>query len=118
LLTDFSFTLPQARGALAHAAAGGNAYLLSVGPVPGAPAVHGTELYGIVGQTHPGASAVQIARDTFVRDALLTLAEGNTGGLWPPVSARPTTQGIGDRPTDATAHAVDVIRLFEGIERP
>ncbi|MFP3599945.1 hypothetical protein, partial [Chryseobacterium sp. SIMBA_029] len=62
LLTDFSFTLPQARGALAHAAAGGNAHLIAVGPVEGAPAVHGTEMYGIVGQKRPGASDEQIVR--------------------------------------------------------
>jgi len=65
LLTDFSFTLPQVRGALAHAAAGGNAHLLSVGPVEGAPAVHGTEMYGIVGQTRADATDEQITRDTF-----------------------------------------------------
>ena len=68
LLTDFSFTLPHVRAALAHAAAGGNAYLLSIGPVEGAHAVHGTEMYGIVGQVRPGQSDEQTARDTFVRE--------------------------------------------------
>ena len=118
LLTDFSFTLPQARGALAHAAAGGNAHLLSVGAVEGAEAVHGTELYGIVGQKRPGASEEQIVRDTFVRDTLLTLAEGNTDSLWDAVTTQPTTHGIGDQPTNPTTHALDVLHTFEGIERP
>ncbi|MCZ4499145.1 MAG: carboxylesterase/lipase family protein [Marmoricola sp.] len=118
LLTDFSFTLPQVRGALAHAAAGGNAHLLSVGPVEGAPAVHGTEMYGIVGQTQPGASNEQITRDTFVRDALLTLASGRTDELWASVSEKPVTKGIGNTPHDPTAHAIEVLHTFEGVERP
>ena len=37
LLTDYIYTLPAARGALAHAAAGGNARLLAIGPAEGAP---------------------------------------------------------------------------------
>jgi para-nitrobenzyl esterase len=118
LLTDLSFTLPQVRGALAHAAAGGNAHLLSVGPVEGAHAVHGTEMYGIVGQTRPGASDEQIVRDTFVRDALLALALGDAEALWEPVTAVPTTQGIGDMPCDATTHAGNVLEIFSGIDRP
>jgi para-nitrobenzyl esterase len=118
LLTDYSFTLPQARGALAHAAAGGSAHLLSVGPVEGAEAVHGTEMYGIVGQVRPGASDEQILRDTFVRDALLTLASGNTDQLWEPVTTIPTTKSIGGMPYDATAHATTVLEIFKGIDRP
>ncbi|MGE7472041.1 carboxylesterase family protein [Bosea sp. NPDC003192] len=118
LLTDFSFTLPHVRAALAHAAAGGNAHLLSIGPSEGAHAVHGTEMYGIVGQERPGASEEQIARDTFVRDSLLDLAEGNRDRLWSAVTAEPTTKGIGDMPYEATAHAVEVLKTFEGIERP
>lgn len=117
LLTDFSFTLPQARGALAHAAAGGSAYLLSVGPVEGAPALHGTEMYGIVGQERPGASEEQIIRDTFVRDTLLSVAEGSIDDIWDAVTAEPTTKGIGNPPYDPTAHAVHVLNTFDGIER-
>ncbi|WP_165070497.1 carboxylesterase family protein [Marisediminicola senii] len=118
LLTDFSFTLPQTRGALAHAAAGGNAHLLSIGPVGGAPAVHGTELYGIVGQTRPGATASQKTRDTFVRDALLALASGDSDALWEPVTTSPTVMEIGETPYDATAHATKVLETFGGIDRP
>lgn len=118
LLTDFSFTLPQTRGALAHAAAGGNAYLLSIGPVEGAHAVHGTEMYGIVGQQRAGASEEQILRDTLVRDSLLALATGHTDQLWEPVTTVPTTKGIGDMPYDATAHAEEVLETFLGIDRP
>lgn len=118
LLTDFSFTLPQTRGAIAHAAAGGTAHLLCVGPVEGAHAVHGTEMYGIVGQTRPGASDEQIARDTFVRDALLALASGDQSGLWKAVTDVPLTQGIGNPPYDPTTHARDVLQTFDGIARP
>jgi para-nitrobenzyl esterase len=118
LLTDFSFTLPQVRGALAHAAAGGTAYRLSIGSVEGAHAVHGTEMYGIVGRQRPDQTEEQAKRDTFVRDTLLTLAEGNTDSLWAPVTTQPNTHGIGDQPTDPTAHAVDVLRIFDGIDRP
>jgi para-nitrobenzyl esterase len=118
LLTNLSFTLPQVRGALAHAAAGGNAHLLSVGPADGNPAVHGTEMYGIVGQSKPGASDEQIVRDTFVRDSLLTLAEGNADALWDKVTTEPTTKGIGNPPYDPTTHAVEVLKAFDGIARP
>jgi para-nitrobenzyl esterase len=118
LLTDFSFTLPQVRAALAHAAAGGNAHLLLVGAVEGAHAVHGTEMYGIVGQERPGASKEQIVRDTFVRDTVLALAEGSIDDIWTAVTTEPITHGIGNPPYDPTAHAADVLRTFEGIERP
>ncbi|MBT2588446.1 hypothetical protein [Arthrobacter sp. ISL-95] len=91
LLTDFSFTLPQARGALAHPAAGGSAHLLAVGSVEGAHAVHGTEMYGIVGQIRRDASGEQVLRDTFDRDALLALASGNSDELREPVTTIPTT---------------------------
>ncbi|MEX0158671.1 MULTISPECIES: carboxylesterase family protein [unclassified Microbacterium] len=118
LLTNFSFTLPQARGALAHAAAGGNAHLLCVGPVNGEPAVHGTEMYGIVGQTKPGASDEQITRDTFVRDAVLKVAEGKADELWDKVTTEPVTMGIGNPPYDPTTHAIEILKTFEGIARP
>lgn len=72
LFTDYFFTLPAIHAALAHAAAGGNVHLLTVGPVAGAPAVHGTEMYGIVGQQRPGHSDEQASRDTFVRDTSWT----------------------------------------------
>lgn len=117
LFTDYFFTLPAARAALAHAAAGGNAYLLSVGPAEGAHAVHGTEMYGIVGQVRPGQSNEQATRDTFVRDTLLDFATGNYDRLWNPVTAKPTSHGIGNSPYDPTAHAAEVLRTFEGIER-
>lgn len=118
LLTDFSFTLPQTRGALAHAAAGGNAHLLSIGPVKGAHAVHGTEMYGIVGQERPDASDEQIERDNFVRDALLALAEGKINTMWDAVAEEPITKGIGNQSHNSTSHAKDVLRIFEGIDRP
>lgn len=117
LYTDYSFTLPAARAALAHAAAGGNAHLLNVGPVEGAHAVHGTEMYGIVGQQRPQQSDEQAIRDTFVRDTLLDFAAGNHDRLWKAVTKEPTSHGIGNPPYDPTAHAAEVLRTFAGIER-
>ncbi|ALE06186.1 carboxylesterase [Arthrobacter sp. ERGS1:01] len=117
LFTDYFFTLPAARGALAHAAAGGSAHLLAIGPAKGAHAVHGTEMYGIVGQERPGASEEQTIRDTFVRDALLTLASGRIDELWAAVTTDPTTKGIGSPPYDPTTHAGEVLQTFDGIER-
>ena len=117
LFTDYFFTLPAVRAALAHAAAGGNAHLLTVGAVDGAPAVHGTEMYGIVGQQRPGQSDEQARRDTFVRDALLDFAAGNHDRLWKAVTTEPTSHGIGNPPYDPTAHAAEVLRTFAGIER-
>jgi para-nitrobenzyl esterase len=117
LLTDYFWTLPATRAALAHAAAGGNAHLLAIGPTEGAPAVHGTEMYGIVGQERPGCSDEQAIRDTFVRDTLLDFAAGNHDRLWKSVSTEPTSHGIGNPPYDPTAHAAEVLRTFAGIER-
>jgi para-nitrobenzyl esterase len=117
LFTDYFFTLPAARAALAHAAAGGKAHLLTVGPVEGAPAVHGTEMYGIVGQQRPRQSEEQARRDTFVRDALLDFAAGKHDRLWNAVSTEPTSHGIGNALCDPTAHAAEVRLTFAGIER-
>lgn len=117
LYTDYSFTLPAVRAALAHATAGGKAYLLSVGPVEGAHAVHGTEMYGIVGQQRPGQSDEQAIRDTFVRDALLNFATGNHDRLWDTVTTEPISHGIGNSPYNPTTHASDVLRIFKDIER-
>jgi para-nitrobenzyl esterase len=117
LFTDYFFTLPAARAALAHAAAGGNAHLLTTGPVEGAPAVHGTEMYGIVGQQRPGRSEEQASRDIFVRDALLDFAAGNHDRLWKAVTTEPISHGIGNPSYDPTAHAAEVLRTFAGVER-
>ena len=117
LFTDYFFTLPAARAAIAHAAAGGKAHLLVVGPVEGASAVHGTEMYGIVGQQRPGQSDEQAIRDTFVRDTVLDFASGNHDQLWSAVTTEPTSHGIGNLPYDPTARAAEVLRNFAGIER-
>lgn len=111
IFTDYFFTLPAARATLAHAAAGGKAYRLAVGPVVGAPAVHGTEMYGIVGQEKPRRSKEQAIRDTLIRDALLDFATGKDAQLWPVVTREPTAYGVGNLPYDATAHAVEVLHL-------
>lgn len=119
LLTDFSFTLPQTRGAMAHAENGGKAYLLATGPVKGAEvAVHGTEMYGIVGQHAPNSSDEQIKRDNFVRDCVLSLAE-NKDLSWPNViPGRLIVKENGNLPYDATEHALEVLKIFRGVARP
>jgi para-nitrobenzyl esterase len=75
-------------------------------------------MYGIVGQTRPDATDEQVDRDTFVRDALLTLASGRADELWTAVSDVPTTKGIGNISDDPTANAIQVRHTFDGIERP
>ncbi|MBB5782063.1 carboxylesterase family protein [Nonomuraea jabiensis] len=117
-LTDYTFALPAARGALAHAAAGGNAHLLLIGPAEGAPAVHGTEMYALVGQEQPGRSAEQAERDTRIRDIVLDFATGERTRLWPPVITRPTSGSVGNLPFEATAHYQAALDLFEDIDRP
>ena len=117
LFTDYFFTLPAARAALAHAAAGGNARLLTVGPVEGAPAVHGTEMYGIVGQQRPDCGDQQVTRDVFVRDALLDFAEGNHDRLWETVKNDPISQGVGKLTYEPTARAIKVLEIFEHVVR-
>ncbi|WP_425838425.1 carboxylesterase family protein [Streptomyces fractus] len=118
LLTDYVFGLPAARGALAHAAAGGNAHLLVVGPAEGVPAVHGTEMYALVGQEKPGRSAEQAERDTRVRDIVLDFATGEQSSLWPAVRDRPTAESVGNPPFEATDHYQQALDLWEGIDRP
>ncbi len=118
LLTDYIFALPAARGALTHAAAGGNAYLLAIGPADGAPAVHGTELYGLVGQEQPGRSAEQAERDTRIRDIVLDFATGEQTRLWPAVTDRPVSGSVGNLPFEATAHYQAALDLWENVDRP
>jgi len=117
-LTDYIFALPAARGALAHGAAGGNAHLLAIGPAAGAPAVHGTEMYALVGQEQPGRSAEQAERDTRIRDIVLDFVTGEHARPWPAVTNEPVSQGVGDLPYEPTAHYEAVLELFENIPRP
>ncbi|MGW2262759.1 hypothetical protein ACWCXE_33975 [Streptomyces sp. NPDC001780] len=117
-LTGYIFTLPAARGALVHAAAGGNAHLLAIGPAEGAPAVHGTEMYALVGQDKPGRSPEQAERDTRIRDIVLDFATGGQTRRWPAVTDRPTSETVGNSPFEGTAHYQQVLDLWEGIERP
>ncbi|GGQ35723.1 hypothetical protein [Streptosporangium pseudovulgare] len=118
LLRDYVYGLPAARGALAHAAAGGNAHLLMIGPAEGAPAVHGTEMYALVGQEQPGRSAEQAERDTRIRDIVLDFATGEQSRLWPAVTDRPIAGSVGKPPFQATAHYRAALDLWEGIDRP
>jgi para-nitrobenzyl esterase len=64
------------------------------------------------------ASASQITRDTFVRDARLALASGDTGALWEAVTTTAVAKGIGDIDYDATTLAAKALETFNGIERP
>jgi para-nitrobenzyl esterase len=117
-LTDYIFTLPAARGALAHAAAGGNAHLLAIGPAEGAPAVHGTELYALVGQERPDRSREQADRDTRIRDIVLDFVTGEQTRLWPAVTDRPISGSVGNPPSEPSAHYQAVLDLFKNIARP
>jgi para-nitrobenzyl esterase len=118
VMADYLFALPAARGALAHAAAGGNAHLLMIGPAEGAPAVHGTEMYALVGQEQPGRSAGQAERDTRIRDIVLDFATGEQSRLWPAVTDRPISGSVGNPPFEAHAHYQAALDLWEGIDRP
>ena len=117
-LSDYIFGLSAARGAAAHAAAGGNAHLLIIGPAEGAPAVHGTEMYALVGQEKPGRSPEQADRDTRIRDLVLDFATGEQTRLWPAVVDRPVSGGVGNLPYDPSAHYREVLDLFDHIDRP
>ncbi|MFE1451404.1 carboxylesterase family protein [Streptomyces olivaceoviridis] len=118
LLTDYIYGLPAARAALAHAAAGGNAHLLAIGPAEGVPAVHGSEMHALVGQEQPGRSAEQAERDTRIRDIVLDFATGEYHRLWPAVVDRPTSGSVGAMPFEAAAHYQAALDLYEGIDRP
>jgi len=117
--TDYNFTLPAIREAHDHAQAGGRVYQLSVGPVEGSPAYHGTDMYGIVGQTAPNASQEQLDRDKFISQTLLDFATNHTEKLWSPVKPdQQIIKDIGQRPYKGTEHAKTVLQLFKGIARP
>lgn len=117
-LADYLFALPAARGALVHAAAGGNAHLLLIGPAEGAPAVHGTEMHALVGQEQPGRSAEQAERDTRIRDIVLDFVTGEQTRLWPAVTDTPTSASVGNPPFEATGHYQEALDLWEDIARP
>ncbi|MCB2353021.1 carboxylesterase family protein [Clostridium estertheticum] len=117
LYTSFNFTLPATRATLAHAKAGGRAYQLNIGPAEGAPAVHGTEMYGIVGQVKPNASQEQIERDRFVTETVLNMATGNYENLWTPVSDKIEIKDIGQRPYVSNTYAKKILELFDGVDR-
>lgn len=117
--TDYNFTLPAIREVHDHAKAGGRAYQLSVGPVEGSPAYHGTDMYGIVGQIAPHASQEQINRDSFISQTLLNFATNQHEKLWPAGKAdQMIIKDIGQRPYNGVEHAKEVLRLFNGVPRP
>ncbi|MGY0055194.1 carboxylesterase family protein [Streptomyces sp. LZ34] len=118
LMADYLFALPAGRGALAHAAAGGDAHLLMIGPAEGAPAVHGTEMCALVGQEQPGRSSDQAERDTRIRDIVLDFVAGEQAGLWPAVTDRLTSGSVGNLPFEAGAHYQAALDLWENIDRP
>lgn len=117
--TDYNFTLQATQQVQSHAKAGGRAYQLSVGPVEGSPAYHGTDMYGIVGQVAPNASQEQITRDSFITRALIDFATGNYDKLWSPVKAgQLSIKDVGQRPYNGEKHAQEVLDLFKGVVRP
>ncbi len=118
VMADYLFALPAARGALAHAAAGGNAHLLAIGPAEGAPAVHGSEMYALVGQEQPGRSPEQAGRDTRIRDIVLDFVTGEQTRLWPAVTDQPTSGSVGNPPFEAGAHYQAALDLWDNIDRP
>ncbi|MER8003433.1 hypothetical protein [Streptomyces sp. NPDC095613] len=118
VLSDYIHGLPAVRGTVAHAAAGGNAHLLVIGPAEGAPAVHGSEMYVLVGQERPGRSAEQAERDTRITGMLFDFATGDHTRLWPAVSGRPIAESVGHVPFDAGAHYQAALDLFQNIPRP
>ncbi|MGH3421466.1 MAG: hypothetical protein ACRDOD_17980, partial [Streptosporangiaceae bacterium] len=93
-------------------------HLLMIGPAEGAPAVHGTEMYALVGQEQPGRSADQAERDTRVRDLVLDFVTGEQARLWPAVTDRPTSESVGNPPFEASAHYQAALDLWESIDRP
>ncbi|MFF0143532.1 hypothetical protein ACFYRN_45000 [Streptomyces sp. NPDC005227] len=87
-------------------------------PYATAPAVHGSEMYALVGQEQPGRSPEQAERDTHVRDIVLDFASGEQARLWPAVTDKPTSASVGNPPFEATAHYQQALELWEGIDRP
>ncbi|MGV2874445.1 carboxylesterase family protein [Macrococcus capreoli] len=118
LYTDYCFLLPAARLALAHAKNGGTAYLLTIGPTENNPAVHGTELYGIVGAENKNATNEQKDRDQFITDTVLNIAQNKLDAMWPSVKNSIYSMNIGNVPYDGNEYAKTILQLFENIDRP
>ena len=94
------FALPAARGALAYAAAGGNAHLLMIGPAEDASAVHGTEMYALVGQEQPGRSPGQAGREhAYPRHRALTSPPASRPVYGPLSRTGPPREASATRPT-------------------
>lgn len=115
LFTDYVFALPNIRDAQLHAQKGGRSYLLSVGPADNAPAVHGTDMYAIVGQRQPNASQDQIKRDTTETNIVLDFACQNYDKLWQPISDKLVVKELGHRPYNAEIYYKQIEKLFAGI---
>ena len=90
---------------------------MNIAPERDTPAVHGTEMYGIVGQTDPNANSEKITRDKFVTDVVLTFAAGDYSGLWVPVTDKPEVKDIGIRPWTGNVHYQEIMEFFNGIGR-
>lgn len=115
--TSFSFSLPATRACLAHAQAGGLAFQLNIGSAENALAVHGTELYGIIGKEEPKASSEQHYRDEFVTQAVIDFSSGHYDRLWEPVGQGLNIKDIGQRPYQSETHFTKLLQLFEGLVR-
>jgi para-nitrobenzyl esterase len=89
-----------------------------IGPAEGAPAVHGTEMYALVGQEKPGRTPEQAERDTRIRDIVLDFVTGRQGRMWPAVADQPISGSVGNPPFEAHAHYQAALDLWENIDRP
>jgi para-nitrobenzyl esterase len=74
--------------------------------------------YALGGQVTPGRGVEQAERDTRIRDIVLDFVTGERTALWPAVVSRPTAEGVGALPFEASAHYQAVLDRFEGIDRP
>lgn len=115
LFTDYVYTVPNIRDAQEHAKKGGRAYLLSTGPAEGAPAVHGTDMYAIVGQKDPEASPEQLKRDAIITNIVLDFTCHNYDKLWKPITDHMNVKEVGARPYHAETYYKEIEKLFEGI---
>ena len=79
--------------------------------------MHGTEMYGIVGQQRPGHSDEQARRDTCVRDALLDFAAGNHDRLWKAVTTEPPHTASATHRTTPLGEDGIVLERFERTKR-
>lgn len=118
VLTDWVYRLPSVRLADAVTAAGGRAYLSTVGRVDGAPAAHGVDVPGLFSRSLPDDSPAAAARAAEITRAVRCFVTDEMP--WEPTRGEAGTiaHSFGEASYDAGADYARVRDRWSGVARP